>query len=212
MITTPQTRREADRLGVNEADWNRYAGYLAEIFEAFGLDPDSPGTRTTPHRFLAALRAATAGYDGDPRLITTFPTEARAAESAGISQITQGPISFHALCEHHALPFFGTAHVAYVAGDEIIGISKLTRLVRLYARRFTVQERIGEQVADALAETVRAQGVAVRIQAVHLCMRMRGVSEQEATTVTTSWRGRYLDDPALRQEFLGETRFRGATG
>ena len=117
------------------------------------MDLDTPGTRETPPRFLRALYDATAGYDGDPKLLTAFPAEHQAsAESA--RPIVEGPISFLALCEHHALPFHGAAHVAYVAGEEIIGISKLTRLVRLYARRFTVQERMGEQIADTLVDLI----------------------------------------------------------
>src|SRR5213079_170102 len=120
------------------------------------------------------------------------------------SQIVEGPISFFALCEHHALPFHGVAHVAYVADGEILGISKLTRLVRLYARRFTVQERLGEQIADALISLVAPRGVAVRLEAAHLCTQMRGVNEEGSRTVTTFWRGSYEDDATLRQEFLAE--------
>ena len=119
-------------------------------------------------------------------------------------QIVEGPIGFHSLCEHHALPFHGTAHVAYVAADEILGISKLTRLVRLYARRFTVQERLGEQIADGLVDLVGARGVGVRLEAAHLCTHMRGVEEQSRTT-TTFWRG-VFEDPALRLEFLEHVR------
>ena len=101
------------------------------------MDLATPGTRETPRRFLQALLDATAGYDGDPKLRTAFPSERPHTVDGSHSQIIEGPIVFHALCEHHALPFYGVAHVAYVAGPEIIGISKLTRLVRLYARRFT---------------------------------------------------------------------------
>ena len=99
-------------------------------------------------------------------------------------------------------PFHGVAHVGYVAGDEILGISKLTRLVRLYARRFTVQERLGEEIADALVELVEPRGVAVRLEAAHLCTQMRGVAEESSRTVTTFWRGLYEDDADLRREFL----------
>jgi len=181
------------------ADWARYRAAVGEIFEAFGMDLDTPGTRDTPERFLRALFEATAGYEGDPKLLTSFP-----AEGVG-GLVVEGPISFAALCEHHALPFVGHAHVGYVAGDEIIGISKLTRLVRLYARRFTVQERLGEQIADTLVDLVRPEGVAVYLQASHLCTQMRGVEEQ-SRTVTTFWRGAFEDDPDLRREFLALVR------
>src|SRR5574340_933693 len=127
---------------ISARDWDRYAGYVGEILESLGMDLDTPGTRATPRRFLTALYEATAGYDGDPKLSTVFPAERTGGEAApGV--VVEGPIAFHALCEHHALPFHGVAYVGYVPGERIIGISKLTRLVRLYARRFTVQEQIG---------------------------------------------------------------------
>ena len=189
---------------VSPEDWSRLRRNAAEILSAFGLPLDTPGTRDTPERFLRALYDATAGYDGDPKLETTFPTEATVVERDVHAQVVEGPIAFSALCEHHALPFVGHAHVAYVAGDRIIGISKLTRLVRLFARRFTVQERLGEQVADTLENLVDAEGVAVRLEASHLCTQMRGVEERSRTT-TTAWRGVYRD-PELRREFLELTR------
>jgi len=185
-------------------DWERYREAVAEIFEAFGMDLDTPGTVDTPERFLRALFEATAGYDGDPKLGTSFPAETTDAHDAVTSQIVEGPIEFHCLCEHHALPFFGTAYVAYVADERILGISKLTRLVRLYARRFSVQERLGEQIADGLVSLIAPRGVAVHLEATHLCTRMRGVEEQ-SKTVTSSWRGEY-SDPELRREFLLEVR------
>jgi GTP cyclohydrolase I len=117
----------------------------------------------------------------------------------------EGPIEFTCLCEHHALPFFGKAHIGYVAADQIIGISKLTRLVRLFARRFTVQERLGEQVADALVELVDPAGVAVHLEASHMCTSMRGV-EEHSSTITTFWRGTFDEDADLRREFLQEVR------
>jgi GTP cyclohydrolase I len=199
-VETAPTARRIDR-----ADWQRYESYLGEILEALGLELDTPGTRETPQRLLRALFDATAGYDGDPKLVTTFPTE-RTNRTPAPGQIVEGPIAFHALCEHHALPFYGIAHVGYVAGDQIIGISKLTRLVRLYSKRFTVQERIGEQIADALMELVAPAGVAVHLEASHLCTRMRGVEEHSAT-VTTFWRGAFAD-ASLRQEFLTEVHGR----
>ena len=188
--------------------WERYERHVAEILAAFGMDLDTPGTRETPRRFLQALFDATAGYDGDAKLRTAFPSERPAGVDGRHGQIVEGPIAFFSLCEHHALPFHGVAHVAYVAGEEILGISKLTRLVRLYARRFSVQERLGEQVADALRDLVGARGVAVHLEAAHLCTQMRGVQEEGSRTVTTFWRGLYEDDSALRREFLDEVRAR----
>ena len=199
---------EAEPREIAPADRQRWERYVGEILSGLGMDLDTPGTRETPQRFLQALLDATAGYDGDPKLRTAFPSERPAHVDGARSQIVEGPISFFSLCEHHALPFHGAAHVAYVAGDEILGISKLTRLVRLYARRFTVQERLGEQIADALVELVGARGVAVRLRAAHLCTQMRGVEEEGSRTVTTFWRGAYDADADLRREFLDEVRAR----
>ena len=188
------------------AQWERLEHHAAEILAAFGLDLDTPGTRDTPRRFLRALYDATAGYDGDPKLRTLFPAERPGGVDGRHAQIVEGPIGFYALCEHHALPFHGRAHVAYVAGDEILGISKLTRLVRLYARRFTVQERLTEEIAEGLQELAGARGVAVKVEAAHLCTAMRGVEEDGSLTVTTAWRGLYAEDETLRAEFLTLTR------
>ena len=203
----PDTRTSWFDLPAREiapADWSRYRAAIAEIFDAFGMDLNTPGTRETPERFLRALFEATAGYDGEPKLATTFPAETTGAPDAVMSQIIEGPIEFHCLCEHHALPFFGNAYIGYVAGDRIVGISKLTRLVRLFARRFTVQERLGEEIADGLQSLIAPRGVAVHLEASHMCTHMRGV-EESSRTVTTFWRG-VSDDPELRREFLYEAR------
>jgi GTP cyclohydrolase I len=198
-VVLPWHGRETPERHIADGEWARLERHAAEILTALGMDLETPGTRDTPARFLRALYDATAGYDGDPKLLTAFPAEHR-HERNGL--IVEGPISFHALCEHHALPFHGAAHVAYVAGDEIIGISKLTRIVRLYARRFTVQERVGEQIADTLVELIAPRGVAVHLDAAHLCTQMRGVEEDGSRTVTTFWRGVFGDDADLRREFL----------
>ena len=193
---------------VKSEDWLRFEQSMAEIFTAFGMNLETPGTERTPERFLKALYDATAGYEGDHKLLTAFPTECRCGDDCLVSQIIEGPISFYSLCEHHSLPFHGFVHVGYISHERIIGISKLTRLVRLFARRFTVQERLGEQIADALAELMEPHGVAVHVEAVHLCTQMRGVREEHSKTVTTFWRGRYTDDSELRREFLADVRNR----
>jgi GTP cyclohydrolase I len=186
-----------------QAQLKQYEGYLAEIFTALGLDLNTPGTRATPRRHLQALIDSTNGYDGDPKLVTVFPTECHGGSDCRLSQVIEGPIPFFALCEHHVLPFHGRAYVGYIAHENIIGISKLTRLVRLYAKRFTVQERIGRQIADTLENTLQPHGVAVYLEAHHLCTQMRGVREVLPLTRTSFWRGQYETDPALRAEFLG---------
>ncbi len=178
-----------------------FEGYLAEIFKTLGLNLDTPSTRGTPRRYIEALIDSTNGYDGDPKLLTVFDTECRGGPDCRLSQVVEGPIPFFSLCEHHALPFQGNAFVGYIAHEQIIGLSKLTRLVRLYAKRFSVQERIGQQIADALEAMLKPHGVAVYIEARHLCTQMRGVREIEPKTRTTFWRGNYDKDPALRAEF-----------
>lgn len=206
ILELPARSEPDDERTITPEKWARYERNLAEILAAFGMNLETPGTRETPRRFLRAMFEATGGYDGDKKLRTAFPAE-RPRDVEGLhSQIIEGPIAFFSLCEHHALPFHGAVHVAYIADAEILGISKLTRLVRLYARRFTVQERLGEQIADTLVDLVEPRGVAVHIEAVHLCTQMRGVEEEGSRTVTTFWRGLYDEDADLRREFLDEVR------
>src|SRR6478609_2869134 len=157
---------------VSPEKWKKFEGYAAEMFEAFGMDLDTPGTLQTPTRFVRALYDATIGYEGDPKLLTAFPTECRGGPDCSI------------------------------AHEEIIGISKLTRLVRVFARRFTVQERVGVQIADELVRVLQPHGVAVHLSAMHLCTQMRGVREDHSRTITSFWRGNYESDPQLRTEFL----------
>ena len=184
------------------ADRARFEGYLTQILAALGLDLSGEGTRDTPSRLLGAWIEATSGYEIDPKLATSFAVERIPGEAGEHAQVVEGPVPLTALCEHHALPFFGHAWVGYVASDRLIGLSKLTRVVRQFSHRFTMQERIGREVAAALESLVSAQGVAVRIEAAHLCTRMRGVRDSEAFTATTTWRGCYERVESLRREFL----------
>ena len=187
---------------VSEEDRLRYEGYLAEILTALGMDLDTPATIATPRRFLRALFDTTSGYEGDPKLLTAFPTECRGGANCEIAQVVEGPIPFFALCEHHALPFFGNVWVGYVAHEGIIGISKLTRLVRVVTRRFGVQERMTYQICDELDRMMAPHGVAVYAEAHHLCTQMRGVRELHPKTRTTSYRGVYVESAQLRGEFF----------
>jgi len=193
---------EKHRRHVSTEEMRKFESYAAEIFTAFGLDLSTPATKETPQRFIRALFDITAGYDGDPKLVKAFETECRGGSDCRISQVIQGPIRFFALCEHHALPFYGHAYLGYIANERIIGISKLTRLVRLFAKRFAVQERIGQQIADALLAMLQPHGVAVYLEAHHLCTEMRGVQETSPLTRTTFWRGEYEKNPVLRAEFF----------
>jgi len=197
-----QTAMELQMRKIPQEQVQKFEGYAAEIFSAFGMDLNTPATQDTPRRFIKALFDATEGYDGDPKLLRVFETECRGEPDCRLSQVMEGPIPFFALCEHHALPFYGKAYVGYIAHENIIGISKLTRLVRLFSKRFSVQERIGQQIADTLETMLHPHGVAVFLEAHHLCMEMRGVRETAPMTRTTVWRGHYAEDPSLRAEFF----------
>ena len=138
-----------------------------------------------------------AGYSKDPAdILTTFSAD-------GCDQIVLlKDIELYSMCEHHNLPFYGKAHVAYLPGEKVIGISKLARLVDIYARRMQIQERIGEQVTEALMNYLQPRGAACIIEATHMCMRMRGVGKQNSTMITSSMKGVFLTDTAVRQELL----------
>jgi GTP cyclohydrolase IA len=191
----------ARRADISPADIARFESSMAEIFTALGLNLENAGTRDTPRRFVRALIDATEGYDGDPGLVTVFPTECLGGSSCELSQVVEGPIPFAALCEHHSLPFVGRAYVGYIAHENIIGISKLTRLVRIATRRFGVQETMTSQIADALVSLTQPHGVAVYMEAHHLCTQIRGVREVNPMTRTTAFRGAFEKSAALRTEF-----------
>ncbi|MFL5666691.1 MAG: GTP cyclohydrolase I [Ktedonobacteraceae bacterium] len=193
---------ELHRREITREQRQKFEGYMAEILNILGMDLNTPSTYETPRRFVQAMFDATEGYDGDPKLLKVFETECRGGSDCSLSQVIEGPIPFFALCEHHALPFYGHAYIGYVAHEHIIGISKLTRLVRLFAKRFTVQERLGQQIADTFNTLLEPHGVAVYLEAHHLCMQMRGVKETASFTRTTVWRGEYEQNSSLRVEFL----------
>jgi len=187
---------------ITPEQWARFEANIREIFEALGMELGTPGTEKTPARFLKAMFDATEGYEGDPKLVTAFPTECRGGPDCNLSQVIEGPIPYYSLCEHHAFPFYGNAFVGYIAHENIIGISKLTRLVRMFARRFSVQERMGVQITETLEGILEAHGVALYLDGTHLCTQMRGVRETDSITRTSFWRGHYAEDAQLRSEFL----------
>jgi len=187
---------------ITDADRERFEGYLGEIFSALGLDIHDPAAVDTPSRHFRALYDATIGYEGDPKILTSFPTVCHGGANCELAQVVEGPIPFFSLCEHHALPYFGEAWVGYVAHEGIIGISKLTRLVRVVTRRFGVQEEMTHEIADELTRMMEPHGVAVYLEAHHLCTQMRGVRELMAKTRTTAFRGNYSASASLRSEFF----------
>ncbi|MGE5927626.1 MAG: GTP cyclohydrolase I FolE [Gemmatimonadota bacterium] len=171
---------------------------IRTILEEIGEDPDREGLRRTPARVEASLRWLTRGYG----LSAADAVGNAVFEESHQSMIMVRDIEVYSLCEHHLLPFFGRAHVAYIPDGKIVGLSKLPRIVEVFARRLQVQERLTDQVADAVMEILQPQGVGVVIEAAHFCMMMRGVEKQNSRTVTSALRGGFRDDPKTRDEFL----------
>jgi GTP cyclohydrolase I len=166
--------------------------------ELLGEDPDREGLVRTPERVGKSLEWLTRGYGLDVEEVVGNGV----FEEAHEGMVMVRDIELYSLCEHHMLPFFGKAHVAYIPDGRIIGLSKLPRIVDVFARRLQVQERLTEQVAQAIEEVLRPRGVGVVIEAVHLCMMMRGVGKQNSSTITSALRGQFRDCPMTRDEFL----------
>ena len=179
----------------------QFERYAAEIFSRMGLDLNSPGGRETPRRWVAALWDMTEGYDGDPKISTVFPVECPVCPDEEKTHVVEGPIRFTGLCEHHVLPIRGSVWVGYLAAENLIGISKLTRISRVYSKRFTSQERLCHDIANELIKDVKPRGVAVYIEAEHFCTQARGVREMSSHTGTLVMRGAYNQNPLLAGEF-----------
>ncbi|HEX7038984.1 MAG TPA: GTP cyclohydrolase I FolE [Trueperaceae bacterium] len=171
---------------------------IAQLITVLGEDVTREGLRRTPQRVERSLRYLTSGYAQDPKQVINGALFK--AESSEMVVLTG--IEFYSLCEHHMLPFFGTAAIGYVPGDRILGLSKFARVIDVFARRMQVQERMTAQIADALEEILEPQGVAVVTRASHLCMMMRGVEKQGSVTVTSAMRGIFREDARTRQEFM----------
>jgi len=175
-----------------------YARMVEEQLRLLGEDPEREGLRSTPVRVARAMRWLTRGYEVDvERVVGNAVFEADTQNMVMVRDI-----ELYSLCEHHMLPFFGKAHVAYIPNKHIVGLSKLPRIVDVFARRLQVQERLTEQVAQAVESVLKPRGVGVVIEAYHLCMMMRGVEKQNSVTITSSLRGAFRDDAKTRDEFL----------
>jgi GTP cyclohydrolase IA len=177
---------------------DEYRDLVREQLALLGEDPEREGLRRTPERVEKSMRWLTRGYEmrvedvlGD----AIFDEEHH-------NMILVKDIEMYSLCEHHMLPFFGKVHVAYIPNGRIVGLSKVARLVEVFARRLQVQERMTEQIAGALMDVLQPEGVGVIIEAYHLCMMMRGVEKQNSKTITSSMRGVFLEDSRTRDEFL----------
>jgi GTP cyclohydrolase IA len=177
-------------------------GLIRDLLYAVGEEPEREGLLDTPKRVRKSLAFLTQGYEMEPRDVLGTAI----FEEDYDAMVVVKDIEFYSLCEHHMLPFFGKAHIAYVPNGRIVGLSKLPRLVEVFSRRLQVQERLTKQIAEALAETLEPRGVGVVIEAAHLCMMMRGVEKQQSSTVTSHMIGTLKDDGDLRGEFLAQVR------
>ncbi len=171
---------------------------VAEMIRRLGDDPEREGMRDTPERVEKSMQFLTRGF----HMSAEEAVGDAIFEEQHQNMVLVKDIEMYSLCEHHLLPFFGKVHVAYIPDGRIMGISKAARLVETYARRFQVQERMTEQIAQALWEILKPQGVGVIVEAYHLCMMMRGVEKQNSKTITSAMRGVFLDDQRTRDEFL----------
>jgi len=187
-------------------DWSEQSmeEQIRFILKALGENPDREGLQRTPQRVAEALTFLTQGYQMDPAKVINDAVFSEDYEE----MIVQKDIDFYSLCEHHLLPFFGKAHVAYIPHHKIVGISKLARLVDVYARRLQVQERLTNQIATIIMDKLDPLGVAVVVEAEHLCMRMRGVEKQNSMIITSTLLGAFRTRQETRAEFMNLIRQR----
>jgi GTP cyclohydrolase I len=171
---------------------------ITELLKALGEDPARAGLQGTPRRVAEAMKFLTSGYDQDTGRIVN-----NALMPAGTDgMVIVKDIEMYSLCEHHLLPFYGKVHVGYIPGKHVIGLSKIPRVVDMFARRLQVQEHLGQQICDALEKILAPKGIGVVIEANHLCMMMRGVQKQHSQAVTSTVKGLFREDPKTREEFM----------
>ena len=198
---TKPAQPTSEEILLNEAkpyEDKRIACHMREIIRFIGEDPDREGLRKTPERFEKALKFLTSGYHQNVDHILNGATFSVTYDE----MVVVKDIEFFSLCEHHVLPFFGKAHVAYLPSNKVLGLSKIARLVNMFARRLQIQERMTSQIAKALEEKIAPQGVGVIIEARHLCMQMRGVEKQHGSAVTSAMLGAFRHNKQTRDEFL----------
>ncbi len=179
-------------------------GMVVALLKELGEDPGRNGLERTPARVARAFRFLTGGYEQDPATILNDAL----FEVTYDEMVLVKDIDFYSLCEHHLLPFFGRVHVAYIPNGKIVGLSKLPRLVEMFSRRLQVQERLTTEIAGTIESVLSPRGVGVVVEAIHLCMMMRGVEKQNAFAITSSMRGAFNADPKTRAEFMELIRHR----
>jgi GTP cyclohydrolase I len=192
------TAVDADEMETDNAIQVEFEGLVRRQLEMLGEDPERDGLLKTPSRVAKSMAWLTRGYDLDARQVIGDAL----FEENHENMVMVRDIEMYSMCEHRMLPFFGKVHVAYIPNGKIVGLSKLPRVVEVFARRLQVQERLGEQIANAIDDVLQPKGVGVVIEAVHLCMMMRGVEKQSSRTITSSLRGQFRDDSKTRSEFL----------
>jgi len=170
---------------------------ITKVLELLGEDPKREGLLKTPNRVAKALQFLTEGYEQDPKEILNQAL----FSTSNDEMVLVRDIEFYSMCEHHMLPIIGRAHVAYIPNGKVVGLSKIPRIVNVYARRLQIQEQMTEQIADAILETIKPKGVAVVVHARHMCMEMRGVQKINSTTVSSALRGLFKSDERTRNEF-----------
>jgi GTP cyclohydrolase I len=202
MSSTADLDRIRPLEGIEGVDAPEIIDELAQIvrrqLELLGEDPERQGLVKTPERVALSLAWLTRGYEQDPRKVIGDAL----FEETHENMVMVRDIELYSLCEHHMLPFYGKAHIAYIPNGRIVGLSKLPRLVDVFAQRLQVQERLTDQISEAICEILRPRGCGVVIEAYHLCMMMRGVQKQNSKTITSALRGVFRDDPKTRDEFL----------
>jgi GTP cyclohydrolase I len=202
MVTAGHYAETFDARSEDEVYDREKEGLIRNLLTSLGEDPTREGLRRTPLRVAKAMDFLTSGYHST---VEEVVKGAIFTEECKEMVVVRG-IEFYSLCEHHMLPFFGHAHVAYLPKGKVVGLSKIARVVDVFARRLQVQERLTNQVADALMEALNPHGVAVVMEASHTCMMMRGVQKQNSTTVSSAMRGTFEEDPRTRAEFMGFIR------
>ncbi|MGB9069622.1 MAG: GTP cyclohydrolase I FolE [Candidatus Acidiferrales bacterium] len=180
------------------------ADLVREILVQVGENPEREGLLRTPERFEKALRFLTSGYKQDPEKLLNGAMFSVTYDE----MVVVKDIEFYSLCEHHMLPFFGRCHVAYIPNKKVVGLSKVARLVNMYARRLQIQERLTSQIAQTISDQLNPQGVGVIVEARHLCMVMRGVEKQRSEAVTSAMLGVFRENKQTRDEFLSLVRNR----
>jgi len=178
------------------------AGHMREMLAELGENPGREGLLRTPERYEKAMRFLTSGYDTNLEdIVNRALFECKCDEMVVVKDI-----EFFSMCEHHLLPFFGKVHVAYLPKDKVIGLSKIPRIVNMFARRLQLQERMTQQIAEAVADVISPRGVGVLVEASHFCMMMRGVEKQHSSTVTSTMLGNFRSRKETRDEFLALVR------